>query len=146
MLRHRAAAAAWSLYLICGQDALSAPPAAVPAIDADSVQLVGVTLMPVAGRPHISVGVGNRTDRILWLRITLDAGKPVLCEGERVPLAAMKIGWFMCPVDPVIEGRIYPVRIDIYREQWDQASAAQKQARPVFSIRDVQWLQSQLKR
>lgn len=101
--------------------------------------------MPVAGRPHIAVGVGNRSERVLWLRITVDAGKPVHCEGERVVLPALKIEWYMCLVDPIVEGRAYPVRIEVFGDQWDEQPGGVKSARPVFTLRDIRLLQPKLR-
>ncbi len=138
----RAAVAACTLYFIFGQDALHAQ--SPPAAGQDFLQVIGVTLMPVGGRSHVAVGVGNRGDRPLWLRITVDAGMPVLCEGERVALHGMKIAWFMCPVDPIVAGRVYPVQVEVYRDEWDEEPGDVRTVRPAFTVRDVHWLQSQL--
>lgn len=144
-LRYKAAAAAGTLYFICGPGALPAE-APVPApAGPESVQLVGVLLVAVGGRPRISVGIGNRTDRLLWLRITVDAGREVVCEDERLALRGMKIEWFACAVDPVVEGRAYPVRIEIYGDEWSEEPDGVKTARPVFTRRDIQQLQPKLR-
>lgn len=145
MLRAIAAAAACTLYFICGQDALRAQPVTPPRAGAESAQLIGVTLMPSGGRPHLAVGVGNRTDDLLWLRITVEAGTTVVCEGERVPLAGMEIDWFLCPMDAIVQGRVYPVRVEVFRTRADLQPVMAKEAKPVFSVRDVSWLNAQLK-
>lgn len=50
----------------------------------------------------------------------MDAGKPVRCEGERVVLPAMKIEWYMCLVDAIVEGRACPMRIEVFGDPWDE--------------------------
>lgn len=144
-LRKQAAIAACTLYFICGQDALRAQTPAPARVGPDSIQIIGVTLVPVGGRGRIAVGVGNRTDELLWLRITVEAGQPVLCEGERLPLRGMKIEWFTCAVASIVAGRAYPVRVEVFRDEWDEESSGVQQVRPVFTIRDVQGIEPRLK-
>ena len=136
-------AAALALPLASGS--ARAQQAGVPKFDIAALRIVGVTLMPIGGKPKVGVGLANPTDASIWVRVTLEAPGPVQCGGGRTELPPKQRIWVVCPVDEIVPERDYPVGIAIYLDDKLAEGAGTRQVKARFRKQDVEWLQAQLK-
>ena len=121
-----------------------AQPTEAAAVNPEAVHIVGVTLMPIDRKPYIAVITENRSERPVWVYVSIEFNGPIRCGGGRSELGPKKTTWYGCPVESVIARHEYPIRVEVYPDAETPESVGMREDKARFSKRDVKWLESQL--
>jgi hypothetical protein len=106
--------------------------------------IVGLTLVPMNGKPSIGVILDNPTSASLWFEVHVNDPEPVRCGSGRNELVAGQRMMVLCPVALIAAKTDYPITAVIDGDKEATKHIATKTRKGRFSKRDVKWLNAQL--